>query len=230
MKIKTTLFCLSIIMTQTILGQFDSLSNKPRQQQGRRIIRESRAERALINFECGVGYSLVPMDDLNARITTIATNYKLHEALSLKSVYSMNAGIAMMVDPLNEIRILGAMSLNKQEGDVSQSYLQLYSLSLAYLFHFPLSDFSVYAGPEIGMIFLNSETKYNAWDGTLLVNTFLPEASATLGVDYTMPAGIVLGIEGRYRYATSINANPSRIDFTLKGFQGGIKLILPLIY
>lgn len=227
MKIFQFIVVIIIILGQFVYSQQDSQQTK-NEQQAKKTIRANQYDRALINVQIGGDYSLVKFDALNDHITTITKNFHLPESKSLRNYYFVYGGISFNIDEYNELRLLGGISLNKQKDSLSQNYLQIYKSSLAYLFHFPINSISIYAGPGIGMMFIRSETTYEQWNGSLLVNTKLLDATAIVGVDYTSANSMVIGIEGSYNYATTIYSSSTHLDFTIKGFQAGAKLTIPL--
>lgn len=227
MKIIQFIVVIIIIMNQIVFSQKDSQQTK-KDLQPKNILRVNQTDRALINVQIGGDFSLVEFNGLNEHISKITKNYKLPVSKTLRNYYYVYGGVAVNVDEHNEIRLLGGISLNKQNDSLSQNYLQIYKCNLTYLFHYPINNISVYAGPGIGMMFIRSETTFEQWNGSLLVNTNLLDAVAIVGVDYTSSNSMVIGIEGNYNYATTIHSNTTHLDFTIKGFQCGVKLTLPL--
>jgi opacity protein-like surface antigen len=227
MKILQFILVIIIILSQTVFSQQDSQQTK-KDLQPKKIIRVNQYDRALINVQIGGDFSLVKFTKLNDHIAMITKNFHLPESKSLRNYYYLYGGVSVNVDEHNELRLLGGISLNKQNDSLSQNYLQIYKCNLTYLFHYPINNISVYAGPGIGMMFIRSETTFEQWNGSLLVNTNLLDAVAIIGVDYTSSNSMVIGIEGSYNYATTIHSNTTHLDFTFKGFQVGVKLTIPL--
>ena len=111
----------------------------------------------------------------------------------------------------------------------STNFLQEYYAGGSYILSLPISSVSIYAGGGLGCVWLNTQRTYTTNLGVAQINAQLAQLHGLCGIQFLEQSGVSFSLEGRYNYATTISPLRSDLDFTLKGFAGGIQVGIPII-
>ena len=88
---------------------------------------------------------------------------------------------------------------------------------------------SIYGGGGLGYIWLNTQRTYTTRPGVAQVNAQLAQLHGLFGLQFFAQSGVSFSLEGRYNYATTVSPLRADLDFTMKGFAGGIQIGIPII-
>jgi hypothetical protein len=166
---------------------------------------------------------------INAAYSTIESNFALPSGTDFKNYYFVLAGVR--ISPTNGEAIqaeVGGSVLKSPKGN-STNFLQEYYGGGSYILSLPISTFSIYGGGGLGYIWLNTQRTYTARLGVAQVNAQLAQLHGLFGIQFFQQSGVSFALEGRYNYATTILPLRADLDFTLKGFAGGIQVGIPII-
>lgn len=188
-----------------------------------------------VSFFIEGNYFAPKLDDVNAVYTAIEKNYYLPAGNDFKNYYSIAGGIKF--SPVEQQTIQAELGVSLYKSPLSTSsnktqftnFLQMYYVGGTYFINFPFNRFSLFIGPGLGYVRLNSQRTYTDQIGVVHVNANLFQVHGTAGVEFFHSSGVSFSLEGGYSYASTPSPKRSDLDFTLRGITGGIKLTVPLI-
>ncbi len=166
---------------------------------------------------------------VDAVYNTIESNFSLPSGTDFKNYYFLLAGLR--ISPTNGQAIqaeFGGSVLKLPESN-STNFLQEYYGGGSYILRLPISAISLYGGGGAGYIWLNTQRTYTTHLGVAQVNAQLAQLHGLFGVEFLEQSGVSISLEGRYNYATTVLPLRADLDFTLKGFAGGIQVGIPII-
>ncbi len=166
---------------------------------------------------------------VNAVYNTIESNFSLPSGTDFKDYYFVLAGLRFSPTNRQAIQAEFGGSVLKSPGDNSTSFLQEYYGGGSYILSLPISMVSIYGGAGLGYIWLNTQRTYTTNPGVAQVNAQLAQVHGLFGIQFFAQSGVSFALEGRYNYATTISPLRADLDFTLKGFAGGIQVGIPII-
>ena len=166
---------------------------------------------------------------VNAVYNTIESNFSLPSGTDFKNYYFVMAGVR--INPTSGQAFQGEFggSILKSPKDNSTNFLQEYYGGGSYIRSLPISMVSIYGGGGLGYIWLNTQRTYTTRPGVAQVNAQLAQLHGLLGLQFFAQSGVSFSLEGRYNYATTVSPLRADLDFTMKGFAGGIQIGIPII-
>ncbi len=166
---------------------------------------------------------------VNAVYNTIESNFSLPAGTDFKDYYFTLAGVRISPTKWQAIQAEFGGSVLKVSQDNSTNFLQEYYGGGSYILRLPISAISLYGGGGAGYIWLNTQRTYTTRLGVAQVNAQLAQLHGLFGVEFLEQSGVSISLEGRYNYATTVLPLRADLDFTLKGFAGGLQVGIPII-
>ena len=166
---------------------------------------------------------------INAVYNTLESNFALPQGTDFKNYYFVLAGVRISPTNGQAIQAEFGGSILKSPESNSTNFLQEYYAGGSYILSLPISSVSIYAGGGLGCVWLNTQRTYTTNLGVAQINAQLAQLHGLCGIQFLEQSGVSFSLEGRYNYATTISPLRSDLDFTLKGFAGGIQVGIPII-
>ncbi len=166
---------------------------------------------------------------VDAVYNTIESNYSLPSGTDFKNYYFVLAGVRFSPTNGQALQAEFGGSVLKSPENNSTNFIQEYYGGGSYILSLPISRISIYGGGGLGCIWLNTQRTYTTSQGVAQVNAQLAQLHGLVGIQFFAQSGVSFALEGRYNYATTISPIRADLDFTQKGFAGGIQIGIPII-
>lgn len=187
-----------------------------------------RAQKPAVSLFIQANYFGPKFSDINAVYRSIEQYYQLPGGRDFKGIYDILTGVHYDLVPGQSVQGEFGFSILKSNHGSTSNFHRLFSAGGSYIANTDFRMVSFYGGGGASYLWLNTERSYQTQLGIARVKGQMVQLHALLGVEFSIPAGITLGLEGRYVYALTVSPQRSDLDFDLKGIIGGIRMGIPV--